>query len=142
MAKNKGAAEKKSYLSNEMTSRNLTVEEIVGIEIEELTPYAIDVLWNEIQLGRYLRDMKKNKGGGDKKSEKYHQSIQTTSDIPTVEEIVGSKDKSSLLQKVAKFSDEVIQDYIELCIDNKLLPKSGDLKNKNTTISKMTGDNE
>jgi hypothetical protein len=31
-------------------------------------------------------------------------SSETTADIPTVEEIVGSRDKSSLLQKIAKFS--------------------------------------
>ena len=113
----------------------------IGIDVSEITPAAIDVLWDEIALGRFLTKMTKNKGGFA--GNKYTESKPVLADdTPTVEEIVGSRDKSSLLQKIAKFGDEVIQEYIDLCVTNKFLPKSGDLKNKNTTISKMTGDNE
>lgn len=114
----------------------------IGINIEELMPYAIDVLWAEIALGRFLRGMEKNKGGGANRYGNFSAVDQHDRTSPKVEEIAGSKDKSSLLQKVAKFSDDVIQEYIDLCMENQFLPKCGDLKNKNTTISKMTGDNE
>ena len=130
---------KQKYLETTSLAQAVALGKKIGIKISELTPYAIDVLWGEIALGRFLKTMEKNKGGNP-----YLQPVDTNDklSVPTVEEIVGSRDKSSLLQKVAKFSDEVIQEYIDLCVENEMLPKSGDLKNKNTTISKMTGDNE
>ncbi len=114
----------------------------IGINIEELTPYAIDVLWAEIALGRFLRGMEKNKGGGANQYGHFGDLNQREDTNPTVEEIAGNYNKSSLLQKVAKYTDDTIQEYIDMCVEIGVLPKSGDLKSKNTTISKMTGDNE
>jgi len=135
---------KGQYQRIETIKQAILTAQKLGIDIGDITPHAVNILWCEVALGRFLRKMEKNKGGGDKKSEDYKNQLsdKKTGDILTVEEIVGSRDKSSLLQKIGKFSDEIIQDYIDLCIANEFLPKSADLKNKNTTISKMTGDNE
>ena len=130
---------KGQYQRIETIKQAVLTAQRLGMDISDITPHAINILWSEISLGRFLLKMEKNKGG--KPEQELYRSSDSTG-IPTMEEIVGSKDKSSLLQKIAKFSDEVIQNYIDLCVENELLPKSADLKNKNTTISKMTGDNE
>lgn len=136
---------KGQYQRIETIKQAMLTAQKLGIDIGDITPHAINILWCEVALGRFLRKMEKNKGqllSGKDETGNYRVSNETTAETPTVEEIVGSRDKSSLLQKIGKFSDEIIQDYIDLCIANELLPKSADLKNKNTTISKMTGDNE
>ena len=131
---------KGQYQRIETVKQAILTAQKLGIDINDITPHAINILWCEISLGRFLRKMEKNKGAAQ---EGWKNAVDTDDTVtPTVEEIVGSRDKSSLLQKIGKFSDETIQDYIDLCVENELLPKSADLKNKNTTISKMTGDNE
>jgi hypothetical protein len=137
---------KLKYQRIETIKQAIMTAQKLGIDIGDITPHAINILWCEVSLGRFLRKMEKNKGTQGQLSGKDVSGslvIRHPEDsTPTVEEIVGSRDKSSLLQKIGKFSDEVVQDYVDLCIENQFLPKSADLKNKNTTISKMTGDNE
>ncbi len=137
---------KLQYQRIETVKQAIIIAQKLGIDIGDITPPAINILWCEVALGRFLRSMEKNKGTqGQLSGKNISGSLvirQPEDDTPTVEEIVGSRDKSSLLQKIGKFTDDTIQDYIDLCIENKFLPKSADLKNKNTTISKMTGDNE
>ena len=130
---------KGQYQRIETIKQAILTAQKLGIDIGDITPHAINILWCEVALGRFLRKMDKNKGAAEKD---WQNAVESKDRVPKVEEIVGSKDKSSLLQKIGKFSDEIVQDYIDLCIANELLPKSADLKNKNTTISKMTGDNE
>lgn len=55
---------------------------------------------NEVTPGRFLLGMEKNKGqllNGKDETGNYRVSNETTAETPTVEEIVGSRDKSSLL---------------------------------------------
>jgi len=127
------------YQKIETIKQAILTAQRLGIDIDTIIPHAVNILWVEIALGRFLLVMEKNKGAmGIGKSA----VVSNDNTIPSVESIVGSRDKSSLLQKIAKFNDDIIQEYIDLCVANKFLPKSADLKNKNTTISKMTGDNE
>jgi phage N-6-adenine-methyltransferase len=130
---------KRQYQRIETYKQAILTYQKLGGDISEIIPPAIDILWDEVALGRFLRVMEKNKGAAEKD---WQNAVESDDRVPKVEEIVGSKDKSSLLQRISKFTNETIQDYIDLCIENNSLPKSGDLKNMANLKSKMTGDNE
>jgi len=97
----------------------------IGLETDEIIPVASDVLWEEKALGQFLEKMDKNKGASKKGWKNAIQSKDSV--VPTVIEIVGSLNKSSLLQKVAKINDDDIQKYIDLCIEDKSIPKDNEL---------------
>ena len=67
----------------------------------------------KINLGRSLPNMEKNKGGGANQYGEFGAVESNDCTNPKVEEIVGSRDKASLLQKVAKCSNEIIEEYIQ-----------------------------
>jgi len=102
----------------------------IGLETDEIIPVASDVLWEEKALGQFLEKMDKNKGkllDGKDENGNYRLSNRRIAEKPTVAEIVGSLNKSNLLQKVAKINDDDIQKYIDLCIEDKSIPKDNEL---------------
>jgi DNA N-6-adenine-methyltransferase (Dam) len=116
------------------TQQALLAAQKIGVSIQEILPMATEVLWEQVSLGRFLRKMEKNKGSQGQLS---GCTIigQPEDNTPTVDEIVGSRNRSSFLQKIGSKHDVDIQKYIDLCIENQTLPKDSEL----LTVIKLGG---
>jgi hypothetical protein len=98
----------------------------------EMINFASEIkLRAERKAGEMLRDMEKNAGGGDRKSEEYqnHRSDNTTGDTDTLSDIGVTKDQSSKWQRIANIPEHDFEAYIKKHSHGKVEITDGGLLN-------------